>query len=145
MAYLTDTNILLRIVEPLHSMHTQAAGAVGNLIIQGETLCLLPQNLIEFWNVCTRPADKNGLGFSLQETEAHVAHFESAFTLLPDTPAIYQEWRRLVVRYSVSGVQVHDARIVAAMNAHGISHLLTFNVRDFARYQGITVVAPQDV
>jgi hypothetical protein len=38
---------------------------------------------------------------------------------------------------------VHDARLVAAMHVHGVTHLLTLNVRDFARYPGITVVHPQ--
>ncbi|CCQ54645.1 hypothetical protein CWATWH0003_3744 [Crocosphaera watsonii WH 0003] len=32
----------------------------------------MPQNLIEFWNVCTRPLDKNGLGYSLTETQAEI-------------------------------------------------------------------------
>jgi predicted nucleic acid-binding protein len=43
------------------------------------------------------------------------------------------------------GVQVHDARIAASMNAHGITHLLTFNSGDFKRFQGIIALSPQDV
>jgi predicted nucleic acid-binding protein len=31
------------------------------------------------------------------------------------------------------GVQVHDARIVAVMNVHGVTHLLTLNGGDFSR------------
>jgi hypothetical protein len=42
-------------------------------------------------------------------------------------------------------VQVHDARLVAAMEVQGISHILTFNVTDFVRYPDITVVHPQDL
>ena len=38
---------------------------------------------------------------------------------------------------------MHDAQLVAAMHIHGVTHLLTLNVRDFARYPGITVVHPQ--
>jgi hypothetical protein len=45
--------------------------------------------------------------------------------------------------HAVSGAQVHDARLVAAMHVHGVRHLLTLNVRDFARHLGITVVHPQ--
>jgi hypothetical protein len=29
---------------------------------------------------------------------------------------------------------------IAAMNVHGVKLLLTFNVKDFARYTGITVL-----
>jgi len=38
------------------------------------------------------------------------------------------EWRRLVVTCSVSGVQVHDARLVAAMHAYGLQSLLTLTL-----------------
>lgn len=64
---------------------------------------------------------------------------------MPDTEQIHAEWRRLVVTHSVVGVKVHDARLVAAMHVHGLTHLLTLNERDFARYPGITVVQPQQV
>ena len=60
-------------------------------------------------------------------------------------PAIYPEWERLVIQYAVIGRNAHDARIVAAMKVHGITHLLTFNVGDFKRFQGITVVAPDEI
>src|SRR5205085_11656763 len=97
-------------------MHSDAVRSVSTLLARGERVCVFPQNLIEFWNVATRPADKNGLGFSPAQTEAEVSKVESLLTVLPESPAIYPEWRRLVTAYSVSGKQVHDARIVAAMN-----------------------------
>jgi hypothetical protein len=31
------------------------------------------------------------------------------------------------------------------MRVHGVTHLLTFNTQDFARYSGITAVHPRDV
>jgi hypothetical protein len=67
--------------------------------------------------------------------------------LLLDSPAIYQEWRQLVVSFGVSGVQVHDARLVAAMKVNGVTHILTFNTTDFVRYAstGIVAVDPTNV
>ena len=53
--------------------------------------------------------------------------------------------RRLVVAYSVVGVKVHDARLVAAMLVHGVTHLLTLNTNDFTRYSSITAVHPRTV
>lgn len=47
---------------------------------------------------------------------------------LPDSGAVYQEWRRIVVQYGVLGVQVHDARLVAGRNVHRVSHILTLHV-----------------
>jgi predicted nucleic acid-binding protein len=85
------------------------------------------------------------LGLTIGEADREASRLEGLLTLLPDVPAIYPEWRRLVVAHSVSGVRVHDARIVAAMNVYGISNLLTFNGPDFARYPGIHVLHPHDV
>ena len=64
MNYLTDTNILLRLVQTSSQHHTTAKNAVDKLLKQGDTLFVTLQNISEFWNVCTRPADKNGLGFT---------------------------------------------------------------------------------
>jgi predicted nucleic acid-binding protein len=47
------------------------------------------------------------------------------------------------VSHNVSGVQVHDARLAAAMRVHGIERVLTFNERDFARYPDIQAVHPR--
>ena len=145
MDYLADTNILLRSAEPAHPMHPTAVRAVSTLLSRGERVCVLPQNLIEFWSVATRPANLNGLGFSPAQTETEVSRIEALLTMLPDSPAIYPEWRRLVVAHSVSGKQVHDARIVAAMNVHRITHLVSFNLDDFKRYPGLTLLDPSGI
>ncbi|MFZ3201339.1 MAG: type II toxin-antitoxin system VapC family toxin [Candidatus Acidiferrales bacterium] len=145
MEHLADTNILLRSVDQTHPMHSDAATALSSLLRAGDRVCVTPQNIIEFWSVCTRPVDRNGLGLSPGEANREASRLEGVLTLLPDVPAIYPEWRRLVVAHSVSGVRVHDARIVAAMNIYGIRNLLTFNGPDFARYPGIHAVRPNDV
>ncbi len=126
-------------------MHVQAFNAVVELFSQGNSLHVIPQNLIEFWSVATRPADKNGLGFTVSEADSDVSALESIFTILPDLPAIYSEWRKLVVAHSVQGKQVHDTRIVASMNVHGISELLTFNAADFKRFSNITILDPTSI
>ena len=145
MDYLADTNILLRSAQPAHPMHSDAVRAVSVLISGGERVCVIPQNLIEFWAVATRPVDKNGLGLTPAQSEAEVSKIESFLTVLPDGPAIYPEWRRLVIAHAVSGKQVHDTRLVAAMNVHKIANLLTFNVDDFKRFSGITLINPVSI
>ncbi len=70
---------------------------------------------------------------------------ERIFRLLPDTPDIYTEWRRLVVEVGVSGVQVHDAWIAACLRVHGVTRLLTFNTKDFTRYSGFIAVDPAQI
>ncbi|MFN2456317.1 MAG: type II toxin-antitoxin system VapC family toxin [Pyrinomonadaceae bacterium] len=112
---------------------------------KGATLHITGQNVIEFWNVLTRPVANNGFGMSPAQADAEAGQLETFFPFLMDTPAIYIHWRRLVVSAGVSGVQVHDTRLVAVMLAHGITNLLTFNSTDFNRFSGITVVHPKDV
>lgn len=145
MDCLADTNIILRLAEPAHTMHEAALRAVKKLFSDGHDICLIPQNLIEFWNVATRPLERNGLGWTTAQTDADVTVLESIFTVLPDSPAIYPEWRRLAATYSVTGKQVHDTRLVAAMNVHKITNLLTFNTADFERFSGIVLVDPATV
>ncbi|MGO9519670.1 MAG: type II toxin-antitoxin system VapC family toxin [Candidatus Korobacteraceae bacterium] len=144
-SYLADTNILLRLSKSNDPEFTLVRGAVRALKARGERLCYVPQNIVEFWNACTRPADRNGYGLSPPEADQRATRIERAFTLLPDNENIYPEWRRVVVACSVSGAQVHDARIVPAMRVHGVSRLLTLNERDFVRYPSLTIVHPRDV
>ncbi|OLC95765.1 MAG: hypothetical protein AUH86_11260 [Acidobacteria bacterium 13_1_40CM_4_58_4] len=41
--------------------------------------------------------------------------------------------------------KVHDARLVASMNVHAVTLILTFNTDDFSRHAGITNINPQDL
>ena len=140
MDRLADTNVLVRSIERNHPDHQDAVNALERLLRAGDALYITPQNVVEFWNVCTRPIDKNGLGLSPAEAHTETTRLESFLTILPEIPAIYPEWRRLVLTHSVSGVQVHDARIVAAMNTYGIKSILTFNRDDFTRYPGLDIL-----
>lgn len=145
MIFLVDTNVLLRLIQQSDPMYAEARRAATSLIRSQNQLSIIAQNLMEFWAVATRPQANNGLALAVSETAAHLTTFQRTFTLLPDTPDIFSEWTRLVERHSVVGRQAHDARLVAAMLVHGISHLLTFNGADFKRYNEITVVNPQTV
>ncbi len=145
MSYLVDTNVLLRSVQKTHPMHMDSTRSIELSIHHGEIVSVIPQNLIEFWAVATRPTLNNGLGMSVDETAQHIAAFKTVFQLLPDSDSIFKEWQRLVVRHQVLGKQAHDARLVAAMLAHNLTHLLTFNDADFKRFTEITVVNPQSV
>lgn len=145
MRYLIDTNILLRLAEPGHQMHAAAQNAINVLVKNGDELCVFPQNLIELWNVATRPAKYNGLGFTQLQTQSEVQRIEKFFRLILDKPGIYTEWKRLVIAHAVEGKEVHDTRIVAAMNVHRISQLLTFNKDDFKHFTNIVTLSPTEL
>ncbi len=145
MKVLIDTNILLRINQPAYGQNQAAVGAIPKLELRGDFLCVVPQVLYEFWVVATRPTAVNGLGFPISFVSKEMARFQSIFGVLHDSPSIFNEWQNLVTTYKVVGKNAHDARLVAAMIVHGISHLLTFNTQDFARYPMISVLDPATV
>lgn len=62
---------------------------------------------------------------------------------MPETRSVFEEWKRLVGRHDVSGKAAHDTRLVAVMIASGLTEILTFDVKGFERYPGITVVDPR--
>lgn len=144
MSVLVDTNVLLRRTQPTHPQHEVAVESVARLLASGEPLHFTLQNISEFWNAITRPAANNGLGFSISAAAAEVEKIEEVLILLPDTPMIYPEWKRLVLQHGVVGSKVHDARLVAVMRAHRVRRVLTFNVSDFARY-GVDVLHPASI
>jgi hypothetical protein len=111
-------------------MYGDAVGATSLLLGQGEKLYIAPQNLIEFWNVYTRPINRNGLGRTVAAAKAEIDRLKSLFPIIDDLPAIYPEWERLVFTYSVKGVQVHDAKLVAAMCVHDLIPFFKSNDRD---------------
>ena len=144
LSYLADTNILLRVSQRQDPDYQVIRAALRSLRTAGARLCFTSQNLAEFWNVCTRPAAENGYGLSVAETDRRAELIEAGFVRLPDVEQVHTEWRRLVVVHSVIGVKVHDARLVAAMHVHGITHVLTLNEKDFRRYPGITIAHPRE-
>lgn len=94
MAYLLDTNVLVRLASSSDASHAIAARAIHELHKRGEVLHATPQCLIEFRNVATRPVAVNGLGASAAAAEMHAVAFESAFPLLSEMPDIFPLGKR---------------------------------------------------
>ncbi len=123
-------------------MFSDASRTVESLLDKGHELRTVPQCLFEFWVVATRSVEQNGLGFSIAQAEDRLGWIKRLFPPLRDERGILERWEKIVVAGLVQGKPTHDARIVAAMQRHGVSHLLTFNGRDFARYPEIQVFDP---
>ena len=82
---------------------------------------------------------------SIALTDSAVTKWLTLFRLLLDERGIFTHWRDLVVTHAVHSKLTHDARIVAAMQRHGLTNLLTFNHSDFSRFTGINVFTPADI
>jgi predicted nucleic acid-binding protein len=145
MKVLLDSNVLLRWNIRAAPQSQLVIRAIDRLIARGVDLCYTSQNLGEFWNVLTRPLDRNGFGLTPAEAEQRAERIEDRVELLPDNPTVHLVWRRLLIDCRVSGVQVHDARLVASMLVHGVPRILTFNTKDFARFGDIEAVHPADL
>jgi len=144
-ACLLDSNILLRISKSDDPQHAVIGHALHALVGRGVRLCYTSQTLGEFWNASTRPLDKNGFGLSVPETDRLARVIERDFQLLPDSREVHDRWRSLLVAHNIQGVQVHDARLAASMYVHGVGQLLTINVRDFRRFDGLRVLHPVEL
>lgn len=79
---------------------------------------------------------------SPERTEKRLAFIERICEVVTEDDHSYRVWKGLLTTYSVTGVAVHDARLVSVMLSHGILTVVTLNERDFRRYNGISVVTP---
>ena len=145
MKYLLDTNVLLRWSDRNNPCHDACVKAVDRIIDQGSRIYTCAQSLIEYWVVATRPVAVNGFGLNPPDARSNLAEVRRVFVCLPEPPDMADRWERIVLDHEVIGKQAHDARLVALMLSHGITHILTLNTSDFARYPEITPLAPTEI
>lgn len=145
MRWLLDTNVLLRWSDEDNPCHLECANAVEHIIRRDDRPCTCAQCLIEYWVVATRPREVNGLGLSIAEARVGLADVRGVFVCLPEPPDMADRWERIIADHEVQGKQAHDARLVALMLSHGVTHILTLNTADFARYPEITALTPAEI
>lgn len=139
---LLDAGVLLRYAVVDDALHIRVRERVADSIAQGFEICFVPQAVREAWNVLTRPSNVGGYGYTASEAEVTVALVAEAFSLLHDNATVFEHWQKLATTYGLIGQSVHDANIVAAALAHGATHILTLNGRDFRRYREIEIIVP---
>jgi predicted nucleic acid-binding protein len=144
-ACLLDSNILLRISKKDDPQHSAIGLALHSLVQRQVQLCYTSQTLAEFWNASTRPLDKNGFGLSVAEADRLARVIERDFEFLAESREVHDRWRSLLVACNIQAVQVHDAWLAAIMYVHGVEQLLTINVRDFRRFDGLRIIHPTEL
>ena len=142
MIILADSGILIRLHNPADADYAAIQSAIKAHHDGGDTIVYCVQNAAEFWNTCTRPSSsRGGLGLDVPETQRRLNEIEKTFSVMDDPRSLYRAWTQLLIDHRVMGKQVHDARL-ALMKLYGITHIMTLNGKDFARYPGIIVVDP---
>jgi predicted nucleic acid-binding protein len=145
MRYLLDTGILARLPHRSDPLNSQIRDALNKINAAGHTFAASTQNIAEFWNVCTRPAEaRGGFGLSIEEARKRLRLLERFITILKEPDSAYEKRKALLIAHRISGKAVHDARVAALMKAYRIKRILTLNPADFKRYSGIEVFSPAD-
>ena len=140
MRVLLDSNVLLRLEDSSDPRHAKATEQIRERILTDDMLFIVPQNLYEFWTAATRSQKANGLGMTPDAARDSIRRYLAEFVLLDDTPAVWRSFLELVTKYGVTGTNAYDTRLVAAMQAHNVDAIVTFNASDLRRYSEIVVI-----
>lgn len=137
-----DTNILVYAHREESPFHDAAFQRVAGLA-EGVASWAIPWPCLhEFLAVVTHPriyAPPTPLSRAVDQVEAWME--SPSLVVLSETAAHWPILRRLLVGGRISGPQVHDARVAALCQQHGVRELWTAD-RDFGRFAGINAVNP---
>jgi predicted nucleic acid-binding protein len=136
-----DTNVLVYASERQASLHQQALNAINAFYNTGIPLWISRQVMREYIATLTRP-QMFANPQPIARLVADVRQFENRFHVAEDGPYVTQVLLALVQQIPTGGKQIHDANIVATMQAHGIIRLFTHNTADFARFSAHITVVP---
>jgi predicted nucleic acid-binding protein len=136
-----DTNILLRAFNANLSLHIEASALVFGMFDSGVELWINRQVIREFLVQSTHPQT-----FSPQRPISQVLEqlqlIRNSIRVADETEEVTTRLLELLRDYPTRGKQVHDANIVATMLVNGVDTLLTMNVADFRRFEGVIRLVP---
>ena len=136
-----DTNILVYANIAEAPLHDAALDRIKTSEQTGSSLWISRQVLREYLAVLTRPGTfARPIPRQTLVTQVHL--FIDRFRVAEDTALVTRHLLSLLERFSIGGRQVHDANIVATMQAYGITQLLTHNEKDFDRFSSLISVQP---
>ena len=144
-AIFVDTNVLIRFTIASAPLHEDAQSTINALWNRGVDIWISRQVLREYAAVLTRP-QTYVTPLSPLAVAAELRAFQSQFHIADETAAVTQRLLVLLESVPLGGKQVHDANVVATMQAYSIPRLLTLNTSDFVRFSAyITVLSLEDV
>ena len=140
-----DTNVLLTATDRRRPLHNDVHELFATADSRGFHIALSGQVLREYLAVATRPVDSNGLGLAVSDAIANLESFLEFAKVFDETEAVARRLREIASTCGVYGKHIHDANIVATMQVHQISVLVTQNRKDFARFMGIKVLSIEEI
>jgi toxin-antitoxin system PIN domain toxin len=137
-----DTNILVYAHREDSPFHEPAFRRVAELA-EGTALWAVPWPCLhEFLAIVTHPriyAPPTPLGRALEQVDAWIE--SPSLALLTESEVHWPTLRRFLRGGRIVGAQVHDTRIAALCEQHGVRELWSAD-RDFSRFSGLNVVNP---
>jgi predicted nucleic acid-binding protein len=139
--WFVDTNVLVYANMAQAPLHAVALMRLQEVARTGAPLWISRQVLREYLAVVTRP-QRWSAPQPLTRALARVRYFQRRFQVADETAVVTARLLTLLRTIPAGGAQIHDANIVATMQAYGIQRLLTENVADFARFSGVITIVP---
>ncbi len=140
---LLDTNVLVYGYYQQSPQHAASRTLLDQAQNAGAGLCVVPQNLAEFYSIVTNPKRVTQAKSSSEALDL-VAEILAlpGMTLLPVPLDIVARWTQLIRQYPVTGQKVFDIQLVAMMLGNGVSKLYTYNIADFRNVTQVQAVTP---
>lgn len=138
---LVDANILVYAMDADAPQHAASRALLEAAHRSSTTLYVTSQILCEFYSIVTnsrRVSKPRPPEDALNAIFALLAFLE----VLPIPASAVETWLDLLRRHPVTGGEVFDLQIIAAMQANGISRIYTFNTKDFVAFSELAVLAP---
>jgi predicted nucleic acid-binding protein len=139
-----DTNILIYATDDESPFHAKSLGILKKLMTDGINFAIGPQIIREYLAVLTRGLSPD---HPTRSAALHnVRKFIETFTLLNENSETVARLQTIMENVSIGGKQIHDANIVAVMQANGVKRLLTHNLDDFKKFdQAIDILGLDNV
>ncbi len=139
-----DTNVLIHATIDQSALHHTTQQAILNQQQAGYELWISRQVIREFLAALSRPHGYTTRGRPISATQliAEVRLFQSQYFIAEDNSDVTERLLSLLAAIYVGGKQIHDANIVATMQANSITHLLTENTSDFTRFSQFITIVP---
>jgi toxin-antitoxin system PIN domain toxin len=137
-----DTNIMVYAHREDSPWHDTAYATIAGLA-EGRAVWTIPWPCIhEFLAIFTHPrifSPPTPLDAAIEQVEAWLE--APSLILIAETEGYWTQFRKIIEAGQIAGGQIHDARIAALCNLHGVRELWTAD-RDFTRFPGLNVRNP---
>ena len=135
-----DTNVLLACSDGLRVTHEDSLHFLEKAVRGEYRLFACGQVFREYMVVTTRPLEENGMGLSPKKSHENIQTFRKVIQVLDETSDSLTELARMVKQYELKGKRIHDANLVAVMRTYGLSHLKTWNPKDFSPFSKLILL-----